>query len=186
MKHEREKSDRVVVPEKLTSARGRSSTSYSGPASPRRSEATTLVFAFGSNLDIEQMHRRCGGVDVEGIAILPGYRLVFAGWSARWRGAVATILPSAAGRVPGVLYRVSRAGLDALDRFEGVPTVYERTAVRVFDADERWRRAQAYRPRVERAHCAVVVRHQQHVLLSRPQHVGISRVDEQRQTLLLR
>lgn len=90
------------------------------------------------------MHRRCGSVDVEGIAILPKYRLAFAGWSARWRGAVATIIPSVTENVPGVLYRVGHAGLEALDRFEGAPRVYRRTAVRVFGADERWQRAQAY------------------------------------------
>jgi gamma-glutamylcyclotransferase (GGCT)/AIG2-like uncharacterized protein YtfP/predicted RNA-binding Zn-ribbon protein involved in translation (DUF1610 family) len=90
------------------------------------------------------MHRRCGAVDVEGIAILPGYRLAFAGWSMRWGGAVATIVPARRCKVPGVLYRVGTRALEMLDRFEGYPWIYERTMVRVFDGSKRWRRAQAY------------------------------------------
>lgn len=90
------------------------------------------------------MHQRCSTVDVEGIALLPGYRLAFAGWSSRWNGAVATIVPSKNGRVPGVLYRLSAKGLEALDRCEGYPWIYERIPVRVFDDEKQWRTAYAY------------------------------------------
>jgi len=75
---------------------------------------------------------------------LPNFRLAFGGWSERWGGAVATIVEAERGKVPGVLYRVDAEGLDALDRFEGYPWIYERTLVRVFGANKRWTRAQAY------------------------------------------
>jgi len=102
------------------------------------------VFAYGSNLDVMQMQRRCGVLDVEGIALLPNHRLAFAGYSARWSGAVATIRGGHASVVPGVLYRLDSDALKSLDRFEGHPLVYERVLVRVFASDRRWRRVHTY------------------------------------------
>lgn len=91
-----------------------------------------------------QMHRRCSFVDVEGIAILPHHRLAFGGHSARWNGAVATVLPDSGSHVPGVLYRLTGHALEALDRFEGHPFVYARAPVRVFAQGKRWQDAETY------------------------------------------
>ena len=93
----------------------------------------SLYFAFGSNLSDVQMRRRCPRAVLIGPAILRGRRLVFAGYSTKWRGAVATILPARGGRVPGLLYRISSADLARLDRFEGAPDIYARRERRVFD-----------------------------------------------------
>jgi gamma-glutamylcyclotransferase (GGCT)/AIG2-like uncharacterized protein YtfP len=104
----------------------------------------TVVFAYGSNLDVMQMQRRCGVLDVDGIALLPRHRLAFAGHSARWNGAVATIDADQDSVVPGVLYRLDKDALKSLDRFEGHPFVYERVPVRVYASDKRWRRVHTY------------------------------------------
>lgn len=127
------------------SSRGPSSTSFSARASRKRSEPRhTLVFAFGSNLDLQQMQRRCGVVDVVGVALLPGHRLAFGGYSRTWGGAVATVVPARGGLVPGVLYRLDREALGLLDAHEGAPHAYRREQVRVFAATRRWRKADAY------------------------------------------
>ena len=90
------------------------------------------------------MRRRCTKLEVAGIAVLPNHRLLFAGWSVRWNGAVATIERELGARVPGVLYLLEANAVAALDRFEGHPLVYRRKRVRVFAAGRRWRYAQAY------------------------------------------
>ena len=46
--------------------------------------------------------------------------------------------------VPGVLYRLDREALAALDRFEGRPFTYERVPGRVFASTKRWRTAETY------------------------------------------
>ena len=104
----------------------------------------TVVFAYGSNLDVMQMQQRCGVLDVDGVALLPRHRLAFGGHSARWNGAVATVHADEGSVVPGVLYRLDKDALESLDRFEGHPFVYERVPVRVYAADKRWRRVQTY------------------------------------------
>lgn len=85
-----------------------------------------LVFAYGSNLAWDQMKARCPSARVVGAAALVGYRLAFVGWSARWRGAVATVIPSSGNLTAGMVYRVSWPDLLQLDRFEGAPHKYTR------------------------------------------------------------
>ena len=91
-----------------------------------------LYFAFGSNLDVEQMQRRCPDSTVAGRALLPGYRLEFSGTSRRWQGGgTCNIIPAAGSSVPGVLYQLSTEDFDALDRFEGAPGRYRRHEIEV-------------------------------------------------------
>lgn len=94
-----------------------------------------LVFAYGSNLDAEQMLRRCPSSRLAGAATLDGYRLGFAGRSALWEGrAVATVEKCPGSRVPGLLWLISPSDLKRLDGFEGVPAAYRRQQV-IVDAD---------------------------------------------------
>ncbi len=74
---------------------------------------TTLYFAYGSNMDADQMGRRCPGAECAGDATLPGYRFIV-----NQRG-YATILPKTESEVPGVLWRVGASDEAALDRYEG-------------------------------------------------------------------
>jgi gamma-glutamylcyclotransferase (GGCT)/AIG2-like uncharacterized protein YtfP len=104
----------------------------------------SVVFAYGSNLDLRQMAARCPRARSVGRAFVQGYRLGFAGWSHRWGGAVATLVRARGHRVPGALYEVDRHDLAALDRFEGCPGVYERRRVFVTTSRGGRRWAEAY------------------------------------------
>ncbi len=90
---------------------------------------THLYFAFGSNLSIEQMHRRCPSSVARAPAVVRGYRIGFAGYSHGWRGGVATMHDDATRSMPGLLYSLEQKCLDALDRLEGHPHCYRRTRV---------------------------------------------------------
>ena len=78
-----------------------------------------LYFAYGSNLSPRQMAERCPGHAVVGVAALPDHRLEFRGRSERWGGAVATVVPTHAERVWGVLYELNIDHMRTLDEFEG-------------------------------------------------------------------
>jgi gamma-glutamylcyclotransferase (GGCT)/AIG2-like uncharacterized protein YtfP len=104
-----------------------------------------LYFAYGSNLDDEQMRLRCASARVVARAVLPDHALAFGGFSHRWGGAVASVLHARRGRVEGLLYRISEADLRALDRHEGHPFAYERVRKLVMDERGRRRRVQVYR-----------------------------------------
>jgi gamma-glutamylcyclotransferase len=104
-----------------------------------------LVFAYGSNLDTQQMRYRCASARIEARAVLLNHALAFGGFSRRWGGAVASVVPEPGGRVEGLLYRVSPPDLCKLDRHEGTPFAYERISKLVTDHSGRRRRAQLYR-----------------------------------------
>ena len=95
-------------------------------------------FAYGSNLVIAQMKRRCPSFaarpTVVGRAALPGYRLVYPVMShGDWGGGVAGIEPGQDGEaVHGVVYDVDDAALAALDIYEDVAGgLYRRETVSV-------------------------------------------------------
>ena len=77
-------------------------------------------FAYGSNLNLRQMRRRCPDSQRIDKVILRGYRLVFPRRDIHWRGGVAGIAPDVGLHVEGALYRTSDNDLAALDRYEGV------------------------------------------------------------------
>ena len=83
-------------------------------------------FAYGSNLSHKQMRKRCPGALPVGPARLIGFRLVFAGYSERWGGAVADVRPDADWYVQGGVYRLGEWELKSLDSYEGYPDFYLR------------------------------------------------------------
>ncbi len=105
---------------------------------------THLYFAYGSNLDGAQMRRRCPSARLVGAAILDGYRLGFAGQSAAWGGAVATVVRDRQGRVPGLVWALSAEDLERLDRCEGHPRSYQRRRLLVDTGEARRRRVYVY------------------------------------------
>ena len=113
---------------------------------PKRDEKMNpvLYFAYGSNLDDDQMHARCAGARLVGRAVLPNYALAFGGFSHRWGGAVASVVRSKGARVEGLLYELGDVDLRALDRFEGHPFAYERVVRFVLDEHGRRRRVMTY------------------------------------------
>ena len=103
-----------------------------------------LYFAYGSNLDLRQMRRRCPGSTVVGRARLPDYRLGFTRYATKRKGGVADIVPEPGAEVWGALYSVDDAGMASLDEFEGVPRAYRRIDVVVLDDEDIEREAIAY------------------------------------------
>ncbi|MFC2025156.1 gamma-glutamylcyclotransferase family protein [Chloroflexota bacterium] len=89
-------------------------------------------FAYGSNLNRKQMLERCPDSKPKFVATLPNYKLIFAGWSRRWRGGIATIKRFTGEKVLGGIYEVSEQCLRQLDRHEGG---YSRLKATVFDED---------------------------------------------------
>ena len=89
------------------------------------------VFAYGSNLHLSQMKRRCPSARPVALVALENHRLAFVGHSSRWGGAVATAFPSDGKLVAGVVYDINLADLRVLDACEGAPRVYQREPVMV-------------------------------------------------------
>lgn len=84
-----------------------------------------LYLAYGSNLDMDQMLRRCPDAIRVGTATIEDYELVFRG-NARHNG-VANIEPCGDGMsVPVGVWSISESDEAALDRYEGWPWLYEK------------------------------------------------------------
>ena len=89
-----------------------------------------LYFAYGSNLDAEQINRRCansGHVRKVSIGYLPDHKLAFTQYYQDWGGGVADVVKSPNECVWGILYELSRECLELLDKYEGYPNDYTRT-----------------------------------------------------------
>jgi gamma-glutamylcyclotransferase len=97
----------------------------------------SLVFAYGSNLNREQMLARCPSSRIVVAATLHGAALTFAGFSVRWGGPVATFIGRRKATLPGLLYRVDPIDLWRLDGYEGAPHTYARVLVNVISAETR-------------------------------------------------
>jgi len=100
-------------------------------------------FAYGSNLDVTQMTRRCPDASDPRRAALADHD-----WLINERG-VATVEPLDGARVHGVLWQVSDHDLTVLDSAEGVPVRYRRDRMTV-ETDDGPAEAWVYvDPRVE-------------------------------------
>ncbi|KAG0129011.1 hypothetical protein HOY82DRAFT_17584 [Tuber indicum] len=86
----------------------------------------TYYFAYGSNLWLSQMHRRCPGHKLIGTALLPRHR-----WHINTRG-YANLVPTTTTNnhhhhdTYGVVYTLSESDEAQLDLSEGVPYWYQR------------------------------------------------------------
>jgi len=99
--------------------------------SERRSPDDVWYFAYGSNLDPQQMKEREVPVIETQRACLADYRLAFNKRSQE-HGVAANIVPRHGAQVWGVLYRCSTEGVRKLDGYEGVSGGhYEHKQVRV-------------------------------------------------------
>ena len=83
------------------------------------------------------MAERCPHSPQAGVGWLDGWRLTFGGEDLGWEGALATVVEDAASRVFVVLYEVSPADEQALDRWEAATIgVYSKIKVRVATLDD--------------------------------------------------
>ncbi len=83
----------------------------------------TIYIAYGSNLNITQMARRCPTATVLTKGELQGYELVFRG---QRKAAVATVEPKENCSVPIVLWELEAADERSLDVYEGYPWLYRK------------------------------------------------------------
>lgn len=89
---------------------------------------TKKYIAYGSNLNREQMAKRCPQASVAGTGILKDYELVFRGTR---RAAVATIEPKKGSSVPVVIWDISPFDEFRLDCYEGYPRLYGKEQIEV-------------------------------------------------------
>ena len=82
-----------------------------------------LYIAYGSNLSLEQMARRCPTAEIVGTATLRNWRLWFRGGN---RSAVATVEREQGYKVPVLVWRLQPTDEDALDIYEGWPHLYRK------------------------------------------------------------
>lgn len=88
-----------------------------------------LYFAYGSNINLDQMTVRCPAAQVVGPVVLEGYELLFRGNSGR--NGVATIASKEGSQVHGLLWKITPECERALDRYEGYPHLYGKEPVTV-------------------------------------------------------
>ena len=99
-----------------------------------------LYFAYGSNLDKDQMVDRCESAKYIGNACLKGYRLDFTRFSDTRGCAVADVVEEDGSEVWGVIYEISEEDCNELDECEGYrlgrakkENAYNREIIEVFE-----------------------------------------------------
>ena len=101
-----------------------------------------LYFAYGSNINLDQMAYRCPAAQMVGPVLLENYELLFRG-NANGNG-VATIKPKEGQQVYGLLWRITPDCERSLDIYEGYPRLYEKESVAVRDSAGRQLTVMAY------------------------------------------
>lgn len=84
--------------------------------------------AYGSNLNIEEMKKRCPFAIPVGAAAIKDYRLVYKGTK---RVSYLTIEPCEGSIVPVGVYEITPMDEVNLDYYEGVPTLYSKNMITV-------------------------------------------------------
>lgn len=98
----------------------------------------TMYFAYGSNINLEQMAYRCPDASVMGPVTLEGWELLFR------RGGFATIAPKEGEKVTGLLWSITPECERSLDCYEGYPRFYDKRMVTVRDGEGRSLSVMAY------------------------------------------
>ena len=88
-----------------------------------------LYFAYGSNMNLNQMAFRCPDAEVVDTVRLEGYRLAFC-MNGGGNG-VATVVPEQGSYVDGILWQISERDEQHLDHYEGFPYLYGKEPVTV-------------------------------------------------------
>ncbi|MEZ4180119.1 MAG: gamma-glutamylcyclotransferase family protein [Candidatus Doudnabacteria bacterium] len=101
-------------------------------------------FAYGSNMNQSQMKARCPESKLIDKGYLKDYKLDFLGYSPRWKGGCADIARQYNSKVWGLVYEVSKADINLLDKIEGNPDFYKRMNKAVFLSDNRSVKAEMY------------------------------------------
>lgn len=86
-------------------------------------------FAYGSNMNLDQMGFRCPDAVVVDNVRLEDYRLAFCGRNPG--NGVATILPEEGSHVDGLMWKITPRCEESLDHYEGYPHLYGKEMVSV-------------------------------------------------------
>jgi len=90
-----------------------------------------FYFAYGSNLNCDQMKCRCPGAQFLGRGILPGYRFII------YSRGYASVVKDAEATVWGGIWKISHSHLVTLDNYEGISSkCYYRETIPVNLADK--------------------------------------------------
>lgn len=90
-------------------------------------------FAYGSNMNHEQMKNRCSIARFITRAKLEDYKFVYDGYSSTRKGAVANIIKSDDNVVEGGVFEVDDNCMKKLDSYEGYPNSYQKETLEVKD-----------------------------------------------------
>ncbi len=96
---------------------------------------TKYYFAYGSNMNFNQMNKRCPDARFITKAKLNGYKFVYDGYSKKRKGAVANIVEFKDKIVEGAVFEVKDDCIKKLDSHEGYPNSYQRKTVEVQGSD---------------------------------------------------
>ncbi len=99
---------------------------------------SSLYFAYGSDINLDQMAYRCPDARVVGPVTLEGYELLSR------RGGFATIGPCEGSKVHGLLWSITQECERSLDHYEGYPRFYDKRMVTVRDTEGRSLSVMAY------------------------------------------
>lgn len=81
---------------------------------------SVLYFAYGANMNIEQISTRCSMPKILAVARLHDYEIAFHGYSERWDGGEETLRSKPGRDLYGVVYSLSPSSFDRLDAWQGV------------------------------------------------------------------
>jgi gamma-glutamylcyclotransferase len=107
---------------------------------------TLVCFSYGSNMSTAYLRETCPGAEPVMRAELANHRIEFRRFSTDLRGGLSTIMAAPGEIVPGVLFQVPKAEIEALDLLEDVDKgLYRRETHLVLASDGAWHGAELYR-----------------------------------------
>src|SRR5260370_28717436 len=99
--------------------RGAKRNASSRPCSKRCGGKGMLYFAYGSNMDWDQMKTRCPSACFVGVAVLRDHRLAFTRRSKKRACGVADAVPEEGAAVWGAVFEIADVDIGRLDDTEG-------------------------------------------------------------------
>jgi gamma-glutamylcyclotransferase len=104
-----------------------------------------LYFAYGSNMNWQQMQERCPSARFFGVAVLPGHKLAFTRKSIKRGCGVADAVPGQSRKLWRIVYDITTLDIGKLDKSEGyMPgrnknSYFRRECVVLLDGDDQQR-----------------------------------------------
>lgn len=116
-------------------------------------ELRDWYFAYGSNMNLQQIRSRCARPVVVAVARLADHRLGFYGNSETWDGAVETVEPIPGHEVWGVIFALSGLDWERLDLWQGARLdgggIYFHFPVTVTDLDGQTYKVRLYKKDIQ-------------------------------------